>query len=146
MKSNVLFVCIHNSARSQMAEAFLKQLAGDKLDVYSAGIEKGTLNPYVVRAMQEVGIDISRNGTKTVHDPEITSRDYDYVFTVCQESDAQPCPIYPTNGQRINWHFMDPSTFTGDDDAIMEQVRRVRDRMKQRVQQWFKELYVRSPR
>lgn len=96
----------------------------------------GTLNPYVVRAMNEAGIDISRNVTKSVHDATIANQNYDYVFTVCQESDAQPCPIFPTQGRRINWHFMDPSKFQGSDDAIMANVRAVRDRIAEKVRDW----------
>jgi arsenate reductase len=96
-----------------MAEAFLKNVGGDYFEVYSAGITAGTLNPYVVAAMQEIGYNIEANVTKTVFDPKIAGQDYAYVFTVCQESDAEPCPIYPTKGKRINWHFMDPSKFEG---------------------------------
>ncbi len=139
-KPNVLFICIHNSARSQMAEAFLKRIAGDRFNVYSAGLMPGTLNPYVVRAMNEAGIDISRNTTKSVHDAQITNRKYDYVFTVCQESDAEPCPIFPAQGKRINWHFFDPSKFAGSDDAIMANVRSVRDRIREKVEQWANAL------
>jgi arsenate reductase (thioredoxin) len=92
----VLFVCIHNSARSQMAKAFVNALNGGSLRAYSAGLEAGTLNPVVVEAMREVGIDISRNESKSVHDTDVRSRDYDYVVTVCDEASAEACPIYPT--------------------------------------------------
>ena len=84
-KKKVLFVCIHNSARSQMAEAFLKQMAGDRLEVESAGLEPGKLNPIVVEAMKEVGIDISQNKTKSVFDFYKQGKKYDYVITVCDE-------------------------------------------------------------
>ena len=86
MKPKVLFVCIHNSARSQMAEAFLKKIGGDDFDVYSAGLEAGSLNPYVVQAMAEIGMDISRNATKTVNDTTISGLNFEFVITVCQES------------------------------------------------------------
>lgn len=137
MKPKVLFVCIHNSARSQMAEAFLKRLAGDRLEVYSAGIKAGSLNPYVVAAMKEIGVDLTFNVTKTVHDPVIRDQQYDYVFTVCDESTAEQCPIYPTTGVRTHWSFADPSTFTGSREDIIAQVRRVRDKIAERVEKWY---------
>lgn len=137
MKPKVLFVCIHNSARSQMAEAFLKRLAGDRYDVYSAGIKAGTLNPYVVAAMKEIDVDLTFNVTKTVHDPKIRDQQYDYVITVCEESAAEQCPIFPTKGARMNWHFEDPSKFTGSREEIIASVRKVRDRIAARVREWY---------
>lgn len=137
MKTNVLFVCIHNSARSQMAEAFMKRLARDRFEVFSAGMTAGTLNPYVVHAMKEIGYDLAMNVTKTVFDPQIKSRDYEYVFTVCEESAAEPCPIFPTKGKRIHWPFDDPSKFSGSRDEIMTSVRRVRDEIKEKIEKWY---------
>jgi len=136
VRPKVLFVCIHNSARSQMAEAFLKQLAGDRFDVYSAGITAGALNPYVVAAMKEIGYNIEANVTKTVFDRAIAENEYEYVITVCEESDAQPCPIFPTRGVRLNWHFADPSQFKGSGDEIIARVRDVRDQIKAQVERW----------
>ncbi len=107
-KQRVLFVCIHNSARSQMAEAFLKQLAGDKFDVESAGLEPGKLNPAVVEVMKEIGIDISRNTTKSVFDLLKQAKLYSYVITVCDESQSERCPIFPGVRQRLHWSFTDP--------------------------------------
>src|SRR6266567_4730617 len=92
---NILFVCTHNSARSQMAEAFLKQSGKGMFEAESAGIEKGKLNPYVVRAMNEVGIDISRNATKEVFDLFKQGRLYQAVITVCDKKAAEKCPIFP---------------------------------------------------
>ena len=137
MKPKVLFVCIHNSARSQMAEAFLKQIGGDDFDVYSAGLEAGTLNPHVVKAMAEIGINIAQNATKTVNDPAIKDMSFDYVITVCQESRAATCPIVPTNGTRIAWHFQDPSEFSGSEELQMKMTRFVRDRVKEKVAEWY---------
>lgn len=136
-KPRVLFVCIHNSARSQIAEAFLKQIGGDTLEVESAGLEAGKLNPYAVEVMQEAGIDISRSRTKTVNDPRIANTPFDYVITVCQESKAGACPIFPTKGSRIAWHFADPSEFKGSNDEILRATRHVRDRIKKRVSDWY---------
>lgn len=142
MKPKVLFVCIHNSARSQMAEAFLTRIADGQLAVSSAGITAGTLNPYVVQAMKEIGYDIAANVTKTVFDPAIRDQQYDYVITVCQESDAEPCPIFPTKGSRQNWRFDDPSKFTGKREEIIAKVREVRDEIRRRVERWYAGLGI----
>lgn len=139
-KPNVLFVCIHNSARSQMAEAFLKAIVGDRMNVYSAGLEAGSLNPYVVEAMHEIGIDISGNVTKTVNDPLIAGRAFDYVVTVCQESRAATCPIFPTNGERQAWHFSDPGEFSGSAELQRTMVRSVRNEISERVSRFASEI------
>src|ERR1700741_4752481 len=95
MKRKVLFVCIHNSARSQMAEAFLNQICGDRFEAHSAGLEPGKLNPIVVEAMEEIGLDISRNQTKAVPDMIQSGKPFAYVITVCDETSAERCPILP---------------------------------------------------
>jgi arsenate reductase len=135
MKS-VLFVCIHNSARSQMAEAFMNGVCKGSIKAYSAGLQSGVLNPAVVNAMHEIGIDISSNATKRIDDPRISARTYDYVITVCDEASAESCPIVPTNGAREHWGFPDPSTFAGTPEQILEQVRDVRDAIRARVDEW----------
>jgi len=132
----VLFVCIHNSARSQMAEAFVNARHGDRLRAYSAGLEAGSLNPIVVDAMREIGLDISGNRSKWVNDSDIRSREYDYVVTVCDESSAQACPIYPTGGDRLHWPFADPSSFTGTAEERLARTREVRDAIALRVDAW----------
>lgn len=136
----VLFVCIHNSARSQIAEAFVNAHSGSGLKAYSAGLERGTLNPTVVRAMQELGIDISGNRTKRIDDLDIASRDYDYVVTVCDEASAERCPIYPGRGTRLHWSFPDPSSFTGPDETRLQQTREVRDAIRQRIDEWLRTI------
>lgn len=98
-KKRVLFVCVHNSARSQMAEAFLKKYRGEHFEVESAGLEPGKLNPIVVEAMKEVGIDISQNKTKSVFDFYKQGKQYDYVVTVCDESQSGACPVFPGKGE-----------------------------------------------
>ena len=100
MKKRVLFVCIHNSARSQMAEAFVNALAGDRFEAESAGIEAGKLNPVVVRAMQEDGIDLAGRPTKSVDSMIARGPYFDYVVTVCDETSAERCPIFPGAGAR----------------------------------------------
>ncbi|HEX3466282.1 MAG TPA: arsenate reductase ArsC [Candidatus Elarobacter sp.] len=137
---SVLFVCIHNSARSQMAEAFVNERYGNRLRAYSAGLEAGRLNPTVVEAMRELGIDISRNRTKSVDDPEIRARAYDYVVTVCDESSAEMCPIVPTRGARLHWSFPDPSAFRGTADERLTHTRDVRDAIAARIDSWCASL------
>ncbi len=130
---SVLFVCIHNSARSQMAEAFVNASCAGKLRAYSAGLEAGKLNPVVVDAMAEIRLDISGNRTKSVTDDDVRSRTYDYVVTVCDEASAEACPIYPSTGKRLHWSFADPSAFTGTHDEKLDQTRRVRDDIAARI-------------
>jgi len=133
----VLFVCVHNSARSQMAEAFLKQEAGDRFEVESAGLEPGKLNPIVVEVMKEVGIDISQNKTKSVFDFYKQGKQYDYVITVCDESQSGVCPVFPGKGERFHWGFDDPSSFKGTSEENMEKTREVRDKIKYRIIEWL---------
>jgi len=128
--TKVLFLCVHNSARSQMAEAFIKKLAGDRFVAESAGLEPGRLNPFVVRAMAESGIDISGNPTKSVFDLFRAGKVYQAVITVCSKEAAERCPIFPGLSERHHWPFADPSTFTGSDEEIMVQVRAVRDEIE----------------
>jgi arsenate reductase (thioredoxin) len=122
-----------------MAEAFLKQSGKGMFDAESAGIEKGKLNPYVVRAMNEVGIDISMNETKEVFDLFIQGRLYQAVITVCNKKAAEKCPIFPGMVKRIEWSFLDPSKFTGTEAEILVQVREVRDAIKEKVIQFIAE-------
>jgi len=139
IKHKVLFVCIHNSARSQMAEAFLKHLGGESFDAESAGIEPGKLNPIVVQVMQEVGIDISSKGTQAVFDLFRQGKGYQAVITVCDAASAERCPIFPGMIKRISWSFSDPSQFTGSKEEILEQTRQVRDEIKEKVMEFINE-------
>jgi arsenate reductase len=135
-----LFVCIHNSARSQMAEAFLNSLGGGHCEAESAGLEPGTLNPLVVEAMREAGIDISGATTKSVADMLARGPAFDYVITVCDEASAERCPVFPGAATRLHWGFPDPSTLTGSHDERMAAVRTIRDRIQTRVAEWCREL------
>lgn len=136
-KQRVLFVCVHNSARSQMAEAFLKQLAPERFEAESAGLEPGTLNPVVVEAMMEAGIDISGNKTKSVFDLYRQGKRYDYVITVCDESQSGKCPVFPGAGARLHWGFDDPSGFRGSPEERLARTKEVRDRIRERVAAWI---------
>ena len=135
-KVKVLFVCVHNSARSQMAEAFLNTLYGDRFDAMSAGLEPGVLNPYVVGAMQEIGIDISGAATKSVFDLYKAGKLYSYVVTVCDPEAAERCPIFPGVTKRLHWGFPDPSQVQGSVGEKMVQVRAVRDAIRAQIEAW----------
>src|ERR1700738_2991311 len=113
MKKKVLFICVHNSARSQMAAALLNKRCGEFFEAQSAGLEPGTLNPLAVEALREIGIDISRNKTQAVFDVFKSGELFAYVITVCSEAEAQGCPIFPGVTTRLHWAFPDPSKFTG---------------------------------
>lgn len=140
MKSKVLFVCIHNSARSQMAEAFLNQICGEQFKAHSAGLEPGKLNPVVVEAMQEVGIDISRNKTKSVSEMLKWGKMFQYVITVCDETSAERCPIFPGITTRLHWGFPDPSAIQGTHEQKLERTRQIRDMIKSQVEKWCGEV------
>lgn len=139
-KKRVLFVCVHNSARSQIAEAFLKKYGGDRFEVESAGLEPGTLNPIVVEAMKESGIDISQNKTKSAFDFYKQGMQYDYVITVCDESQSGACPVFPGGGERLHWGFADPSQFQGALENKLKQTRAVRDQIEAEIKEWLRGL------
>lgn len=136
MKQNVLFVCIHNSARSQMAEAFLNRICGEQFQAYSAGLEPGKLNPIVVEAMREIGLDISGNQTKAVFDMFKSGRMFQFVITVCDETSAERCPIFAGVTERLHWSFPDPSSFQGTHEERLAKTRQVRDMIKEKIEQW----------
>ncbi|HWC61204.1 MAG TPA: arsenate reductase ArsC [Verrucomicrobiae bacterium] len=140
MKTKVLFVCIHNSARSQMAEAFLNQLCGDEFEAQSAGIESGKLNPVVVAAMAEIGFDISGNKTKTVEEMIQSGQRFSHVITVCDETSAERCPVYPGVTTRLHWSFPDPSGFQGTGEDRLNKTREVRDAIQKRIRAWCSEV------
>ncbi|MDD5712274.1 MAG: arsenate reductase ArsC [Smithellaceae bacterium] len=134
MKKTVLFVCIHNSARSQMAGAWLKNLCGEYFAVESAGIDPGTLNPLVVKAMAEVGIDISGNQTKGVAELIEVGKRFDYVITVCDQASAERCPIFPGNAKKLHWSLPDPAGLAGTDEEKLAAIREIRDDIKSKVE------------
>jgi arsenate reductase len=138
--SSVLFLCVHNSARSQIAEAYFRKFAGDAFRVESAGLEPGKLNRYVVRALQEDGIDISGKQTQSIFDLFKAGRSYRYVITVCSKEAAERCPIFPGRSERLHWPFPDPSTFSGTDEEVMAKVREVRDSIKEKVRAFAQEM------
>ncbi len=140
MKQKVLFICIHNSARSQMAEAWLNYVCGDCFEAQSAGLEPGTLNPLAVRVMTEVGIDISKKKTQSVFDVFKSGQLFAYVITVCDESSAERCPIFPGPSQRLHWSFADPSAVTGSEEETLLKVRATRDEIRCKIEEWCEQV------
>ncbi|MDX9957367.1 MAG: arsenate reductase ArsC [Clostridia bacterium] len=131
--TKVLFLCVHNSARSQMAEAYLNKLAGERFAAESAGLEPGKLNPFVVRALSEDGLDIAEKETRSVFDLFKAGKRYEIVVTVCDKEAAERCPIFPGLAEKLHWPFPDPSRFAGTEEEIMARTREVRDMIKTAV-------------
>ncbi len=140
MKKRVLFICVHNSARSQMAEAWLNLLCSDNFEAHSAGLEPGALNPLAVEAMRDVGVDISGKKTQSVFDVFKSGQLFAYVITVCDETSAERCPIFPGVTQRLHWSFPDPSALTGNHQERLEGTRKIRDQIRARVEMWCDEM------
>ena len=139
MKKKILFVCIHNSIRSQMAEGFVNTLAGDRYEAESAGLSAGTLNPFAVEVMKEVGIDISHHYSKGVDDMIDSGKKFDVVITVCDETSAERCPVFPGGGEKLHWGFPDPSGHPGSHEEKMKSYRKVRDMIQAKVKDWCEE-------
>ncbi len=133
-KKKVLFICTHNSARSQMAEASLNALLGDRYEAFSAGTAPTAVNPYAVKAMAEAGIDISHHRSKGVE--EFLGQSFDHVVTVCDNA-KETCPFFPGGANRIHKSFPDPSSCEGSEQEILDCVRRVRDEIKDWIIQSF---------
>ena len=128
--TRVLFLCTHNSARSQMAEGFLRAMAGDRFEAGSAGTEKTSVNPLAIRAMAELGIDLGEHTSKLYAD--VASGAWDYLITVCDDANER-CPWVPGSVQRLHWSFPDPSRATGSEEERLAVFRRVRDQIQERL-------------
>jgi arsenate reductase len=139
-KIKILFLCIHNSARSQMAEAYMKKFGSDRFEPESAGLEPGNLNPLAVEVMLEDGIDISNNPTKDVFDLVKQGKSFFYVVTVCDAKSSERCPIFPGVHKIINWDFADPSKASGSLEEKLVQTRVVRDEIKAAVKKFIQEV------
>lgn len=128
-----------------MAEAWLHHLAGDSFSAESAGLEPGTLNPLVVEAMGETGVDISQKKTQSVSDVLKSGRHFDYVITVCDETSAERCPIFPGITKRLHWGFPDPSALQGSHEEKLAHTREIRDAIKAKVEAWCAEVCQAAP-
>lgn len=128
----VLFICTHNSARSQMAEGWLRRLGGGRYEAHSAGTEATQVRALAVEAMREVGIDISQQESKTLK--RYLGETWDYVITVCDQAN-ESCPLFPGGKHRLHWSFPDPSKATGSKEEQLEVYRQVRDAIRVRVEE-----------
>lgn len=136
-RKSVLILCTGNSARSQMAEGLLKSLCGDRYDVYSAGTRPSAVRPAAIAVLDEIGIDISGNRSKSVD--EFSGREIDYVLTVCDNA-QENCPYFPARTKRIHRAFQDPATAEGGDSARLTAYRRVRDQIREYLETEFMDL------
>ena len=137
MKQRVLILCTGNSARSQIAEGWLRHLAGERFDVFSAGTKPSVVNPLAIQVMHEVDIDISGHRSKSV--TEFVDQPFDYVITVCDQA-AEACPVFPGPAQRLHWSFPDPAAVRGDESMRLQAFREVRDGLKDRLTGWIASL------
>lgn len=132
-KEKVLVICVHNSARSQMGEEYIRKYGGDIFEVESAGLEPGELNPLVVDVLKEEGIDITGKKTQSAFDLYKAGKSYDYVITVCSKEAHERCPIYPGTKKRLHWPFSDPSSLDGTWEEKLARTREIRDEIKEAV-------------
>jgi arsenate reductase len=138
MKSKVLFLCTGNSARSQIAEAFLRKFAGERFDVFSAGLETQGINPFAVKVMEEIGFDLSGQHSKDVGQ-FLGHAHFGYVITVCAQAESR-CPIFPGASIRLHWPFEDPAAFQGTEEQKLNKYREIRDQIRVRIESWLREL------
>ena len=132
-KTRVLFLCVGNACRSQMAEGILRHLAGERFEVHSAGAVPAGLSSRAVKAMAEIGVDISDHVSQSVDD--FSGQTFDYVITVCSEAGNSPCPVFVGRaGEKLHWPFDDPAFARGDEEAVSAVFRRVRDEIKARLE------------
>jgi arsenate reductase len=138
-KTKVLFICVHNSGRSQIAEEYLKKFAGDIFEVESAGLKPTNLHPLVQKVMEEDGFDLSRKKTQSAWDLFREGKLYKYVITVCDRANEEGCPLFPKPYTQLNWPFPDPESFEGVEEDKLQQIRILRDSIKSRVEQFVEE-------
>lgn len=132
-----LFICVHNSARSQIAEEYLRELGGQNWEVESAGFEPGQINPLVIKVMAEQGFDLTHKKTQKVFDLFKQGKTFQYVITVCNESEEGSCPIFPGMTHRLHLPFPDPAQLKGSEEEKLEQLRKIRDQIKEMIRQFL---------
>jgi len=141
MKTKVLFLCTGNSARSQMAEAFLRRYAGDRFEVHSAGLEPKGIHPFTVRVMEEIGYDLSGQRAKDVAE-YLGKQHFGYLITVCAHAEAHCPTTFLGVSQRIHWPIPDPVAFEGSEEETLERFRQARDEVAMRIEAWLQELGI----
>lgn len=139
MKKKVLFICVHNSARSQMAEEYLRLLGKEQYETESAGYEPTEINPLVIKAMMEEGVDLSHKKTQDIYDLVRQSKFFGYVITVCERAKEKECPIFPGIHTRLYWELENPENFTGTEEEKLEKVRALRDQIKEMVKEFIRQ-------
>ena len=137
-KQRVLFLCTGNSARSQIAEAFLRKYGGERYEAHSAGLEPKGLNPFTVKVMQEIGIDVSGQTSKGV-DTYLGKTLFQYLVTVCDDADKNCPTVWPGVGNRMHWSFQDPATAEGTEEEKLAKFREVRDLIEVKIKEWLAE-------
>lgn len=137
----VLFLCTGNSCRSQMAEGLLRHLGNNKFEVFSAGISPSFVHPLAIKAMMEIGIDISGHRSKSVE--EFLDQSFDYVITVCDKA-KESCPNFPGQARKIHWSFQDPAEATGSEEERMKVFRKVRDEIKEHILSFIREIETKN--
>ena len=140
----VLFLCTGNSARSQMAEAFLRKYAGEYFEVHSAGLEPKGVNPFTVQVMEEKGIDISGQTSKGIN-TYLGKVLFQYLITVCDEADKNCPTVWPGVNTRMHWSFEDPAAFQGTDEQKLEKFRQIRDLIDEKIRYWLAEQGIAVP-
>jgi arsenate reductase (thioredoxin) len=135
-KQRILFLCTGNSARSQMAEAFVRKYASDRFEAHSAGLEPKGLNSFTIKVMEEIGIDISGQTSKSV-DTYLGNTNFQYLVTVCDDADKN-CPTgWPGVQKRMHWSFQDPATAEGSEEEKLQKFREIRDLMEEKIKSWL---------
>ena len=140
-KTKVLFLCTGNSARSQMAEAFLRKYGDDRFVAYSAGLEPKNINPYTVRVMEEVGLSLDGQYSKSLTEYMGQVR-FGTMITVCADAEEKCPSVFPGMGQRMHWGFEDPAAFIGSEEETLVKFREVRDHIDTRVREWLEEASI----
>jgi len=140
VKKKVLLICVHNSARSQMAEEYLKLYGGDEFEAESAGYKPSKINPYVIQVMKEEGIDLTNKKTQSVFDLIKGDKFFGYIITVCDRTQEEECPIFPGVIRRLHWDLENPEDYTGTDEEILEKLRLLRDKIKAMVKSFIVEV------
>jgi arsenate reductase (thioredoxin) len=139
MRNNILFLCTGNSCRSQMAEGFLRKYAGDRFEVFSAGLDPRPVHPLAVKVMDEIGIDISGQQSKGV-DTVLGKQSFKHAIFVCEQAEENCPSIYPFALEKLSWPFEDPAVFEGNEDEVVDKFRQVRDQIDRKIQAWLKSV------
>ena len=140
-RQRVLFLCTGNSARSQMAEAFLRKYAGDAFEAHSAGLEPTRLNPLTIKVMNEMGIDVSNQQSKGV-ESYLGKKHFQYLITVCDDADRNCPTVWPGVNIRMHWSFEDPAKFEGSEEEKLAKFREIRDLIEKKIKEWVVEQDV----